>query len=433
MNSARDLKRLGRHFWFYKSGQMISTAGDICGNIALVWWILEATGSAGKISTVLGPAILVQTLLTPVLGPLGDRFSRTHLIIGADMLRCLTMIGLAGLASAHRFTLPSVLSLYVLFSIGSAIFNSNNMSSCRNLFPRKVLPGAMQTSQSLEATGRVIGGLVAGIVVSWAGVTAAFVIDAASFAVATLATLTIVASAHVGKTVQANPMQPSNSTFISQLKSGWKAIYHVPLLFWLCVTVAFFNLVFSPMQVLLPTFAKQVRGMPAWFLGGLESSIGVGMILGALGLGMMERIPRLANSLVLIGLIFVGSAITFLAHLPGVILPLTATFFFGAGAAWTNIPISTRMSIALPDHFRSRVNSIIWVFSDGITPFGIAAGGLLASSLGVKTTMTCIGITALLSVPVLFWIPGFVSFFRRPSNELEGHFLKACPEVFMEG
>jgi hypothetical protein len=41
---------------------------------------------------------LVQTILTLVLGPLGDRFSRKHLILGTDLVRGFLMATLAVLA-----------------------------------------------------------------------------------------------------------------------------------------------------------------------------------------------------------------------------------------------------------------------------------------------------------------------------------------------
>jgi MFS transporter, DHA3 family, macrolide efflux protein len=47
---------LGRDFWLFRLGQAISIVGDSCGAIALAWWILDATGSAAVMSSVLAPA-----------------------------------------------------------------------------------------------------------------------------------------------------------------------------------------------------------------------------------------------------------------------------------------------------------------------------------------------------------------------------------------
>ena len=112
---------------------------------------------------------------------------------------------------------------------------------------------------------------------------------------------------------------------------------------------------------------------------------------------------------------------------------MSMMFLIGLGAAWTNIPIGTRVSVAVPDHFRSRVNSIFAFIFDASAPVGVAAGGALVGAFGVAATMTWIGIVMLLAVPALFRIPGFTEFFRRSPAQLTDHFLKAYPQVFGRG
>ena len=424
---------LGSDFWLYQGGQIISTVGDVCGNIALTWWILDVTGSPVMISTILAPAMVAQMVLTPALGPLGDRLSRKRLILTSDLIRGIAIAVLAWLALSDSFTLPAMIGVYALFASGSALFNSNHMSIVPQLVPADALQGAVRMSQSLQAIGRVAGGVIAGLLVGTVGVGWTLLLDAGSFAVAALMTAAIVGPARrvsrPGSTDEANGPK---SSFVSELKDGFAAIHGVPLLFWLCIAIAFFNLLLSPMQVLLPTYAKVTRGMPAWFLGGLESSLGVGIVVGALGIGVLEKAPRLVSSVVL-GLLLVGGATAFLPHAPGIVAPMAMMFLVGLGAAWTNIPIGTRVAVAVPDHFRSRVNSIIAFIFDASAPVGVAAGGALVGAFGVRATMTCIGIVMLLAVPALFRIPGFIEFFRRSPAQLTNHFLKAYPQVFGRG
>lgn len=68
---------LGKDFWNFRAGQLISLLGDSCSNIALAWWILDKTHSAIAMSSVLAPAMLVRIFLLPLMGPLGDNFSRS--------------------------------------------------------------------------------------------------------------------------------------------------------------------------------------------------------------------------------------------------------------------------------------------------------------------------------------------------------------------
>jgi MFS family permease len=421
---------LGKDFWLYQTGQMISTVGDACGNIALAWWILDVTESPGMISTVLAPAMVVQMLLTPVLGPLGDRLSRKRLILTSDVIRGIAIAILAWLAISETFSLPVMIGVYAAFAAGSALFNSNNMSIVPQLVSTDALQGAVRMSQSLQAIGRVMGGVVAGLLVTTVGVGWTLLLDSVSFGVATLMTAAITGPVpRVPASIETNDTTRPRSSFVAELMDGFAVIQRIPVLFWLCIAIAFFNLLLSPMQVLLPTYAKVTKGMPAWFLGGLESSLGVGIIVGALGIGALEKVPRLVSSVV-IGLIFVGAATALLPHVPGVIAPMMMMFLVGLGAAWTNIPIGTRVSVAVPDHFRSRVNSIIAFIFDASAPIGVIAGGLLVGALGVTTTMTSVGLVMLFAVPALFRIRGFAEFFRRSPAELTDYFLRTYPHAF---
>jgi Major Facilitator Superfamily len=313
------------------------------------------------------------------------------------------------------------------------------MSIVPQIVPPDALQGAVRTSQSLQAIGRVVGGAVAAVLVSWIGVESAFLFDAASFGVAALATAAMSAPVLAAIAVQegdganrdarADDATNSIASFITQLTDGFRVVGRVPVLFWLCIAIALVNVLLSPMQVLLPTYAKVSKGMPAWFLGGLESSLGLGIIVGAVGITAIEKIPHLISSVVL-GLMLIGGSMTFLPHVPGIVAPMIAMFLLGVGAAWTNIPIGTRVSIAVPDQFRSRLNSIIAFIFDACAPIGVTAGGVLIVAFGVTRTMTGAGIAVLLILPALYRIPGFVDFFRRSPAELTNYFLRAYPRAF---
>jgi MFS transporter, DHA3 family, macrolide efflux protein len=419
---------LGRNFWLYHVGQMISTVGDACGNIALTWWILDVTRSPAAISAVLAPAMAAQMFLTPILGPLGDRMPRLRLILLADMMRGAAIGVLGWMAMGGLFSIPVVIGVYSLFTSGSALFNSNNMSIVPQLVSEDALHGAVRTSQSLQAIGRVLGGVIGGLLVSIAGVGAAFLADAVSFGVAALLTAAI-GSGALGWQSNAGDRDRS---FISELGDGFRVIQRVPLLLWLCGAIALFNLILSPMQVLLPTYAKVTKGMPAWFFGGLEASLGAGIIAGALLIGRVERAAHIIPSVAL-GLILLGSGTILLPHLPGIVAPMASMFVVGLGAGCTNIPIGMRMSVAIPNQFRSRINSIIAFIFDASAPVGLALGGLLVPTLGVTWTMTALGLAILLAIPVLFQVKEFAEFFRRRPDDLSDHFLKTHPDVFTRG
>ena len=114
----------------------------------------------------------------------------------------------------------------------------------------------------------------------------------------------------------------------------------------------------------------------------------------------------------------------------GVAWPIVAEMVAGAGVAWTNIPIAVRLTLAVPDHFRARTNSIVAFLMLATAPVGAGAAGLLVAGLGADLTMACLGGLLLLVVPFLLSIPGAHELFGRPEPEIDGYFVRAYPEAF---
>lgn len=135
---------LGRDFWNYRVGELISLLGDSCSGIALAWWILEKTGSAAVMSTVLAPAMVVRIFLLPLVGPLGDNFSRKKLIIVADAWRFIFTGALAAMVFLDYFNVPLLVAVFILISLGSALFNAAAGGIVPQLVPRESLQLASQ-------------------------------------------------------------------------------------------------------------------------------------------------------------------------------------------------------------------------------------------------------------------------------------------------
>ncbi len=320
----------------------------------------------------------------------------------------------------------------MLFGVGSALFNASSMSIVPQLVSSELMSKAVQQSQALQAVGRVIGGVVGGVLVSWWGVGPAFAADAASFGLAALATAAIARSTAPPRR-EGTRMEgrPGLAAFLDELAAGFRVAYRIRVLFRLCVAAVLFNLVLSPMHVILPTFVKQARGMPAWFLGGLEAAVGLGIILGAMAIGLMERrLPHVPP--ILIGLLLLGGGTAALPYAPGTTLPLLVMLLGGIGAAWTQIPIGVRISLATPDHFRARISSIFAFIFAISAPIGIGLAGILLTLLGTTFTLTMLGGLGLLLVPAVLRVRDFREFFGRSATLMDGYFVEMNPRAFEE-
>jgi MFS family permease len=71
-----------RAFAWLWAGQAISRLGDSIYRVALAWWVLEQTGSAAVMGTVLIFSFTPMLLFLLIGGVAGDRLPRVRLMLG---------------------------------------------------------------------------------------------------------------------------------------------------------------------------------------------------------------------------------------------------------------------------------------------------------------------------------------------------------------
>ncbi|HBB67969.1 MAG: hypothetical protein A2X28_00185 [Elusimicrobia bacterium GWA2_56_46] len=406
---------LGRDFWLFRFGQLISVIGDACSNIALAWWILDKTGSAAKMSAVLAPAMFIQIILTPLAGPIGDRFPRKKLVLVSDIWRGVFTLAIASMVFLDYFNLPLLIVFYVFLAVGGAIFNSVSTSIVPQLVSPDQLPKAMQQTQAISAAGGVAGGIAGGLIVSLFGVGGAFLLDAMSFLAAAIATAFI--RANTLPTIGSG--MPDSSwlkSWASQLAAGIRTLTRLRLLLWLSIVSMAMNFVLSPIGVILPVLVKQQRNLPPWFLGALESSVSLGTIIGALMIGKL-RSGIATDKIVVIGLCLVGIGIGGMGWVPTAALPLVMMLIIGFGVSIAQVPMSTSMALAVPDDFRSRITTIRQFLGMIAAPLGVALAGPMISRFGLIPTLAAIGVAMFVLSPALFAVPLFSEFFKSTPDE----------------
>jgi len=97
MTFARALRH--RSFALLWTGQTISRLGDSLYRIALSWWVLEKTGSAEAMGTVLVVSSIPMLIFLLVGGVVVDRLPRFRVLFGSDVLNGI-VVGVVSLLAA---------------------------------------------------------------------------------------------------------------------------------------------------------------------------------------------------------------------------------------------------------------------------------------------------------------------------------------------
>ena len=421
---------LGRDFWLFRTGQLISSIGDGCSNIAFMWWLLEKTGSAEKMALILAPVSFVRIFLIPLFGPAGDRYSRKKVVIISDAWRGVMFLVLAALAGFDIFNLPLITTLFMLTTAGTALFTTVSGSIVAQLVKKEKLSAAIERSNMIVAAGSLSGGLIGSVAINYFGVTGAFLMNAVSFFVATAVSCYI----KTRPSASVEPSPEAGQTLIAwaaQLKNGFSVVTRIPMQLWLCALLAFINLAISPLSMALTVLVKDNAALSPGFIGILNAAIGVGTLLGSLTVGWICK-KLFSDRVIFVGIGLIGVGMAGLFQVSGTYSVIGIMLMLGMAMMLVNVPLNVKLMAATPDNYRSRVSSVSAFMSQAAVPIGTALSGIIIAGYGMRFMMIMAGVGVILSAPLLFLIPQFSAFFRAPDQDIHEYFLKKHPEAFSQ-
>jgi MFS family permease len=367
-----------RQFRRYFIGQTTSYLGDGLLPVAIAFAVLELTGSATDLGLVLTARMVPVVLFLLAGGVWADRLPRQLVMVASDVARGGAQAVLALLLLTDNAELWHLLVLQAVYGIGEAFWRP----AATALLPSVVSAARLQQANALTAVSvnaaYTIGPAVAGLLVASAGAGVAIAVDAATFAVGTVALLLL--------RVPALERPAERTTFAADLREGWREFSSRT---WLWVVVAYFALfllaVTAPLMVLGPVVAdRELGGADDW--GFIAAAIGVGVILGSTASGRI----RPARPLPVGVLVFsAGTALYALAlGLPAPTLAIAAAgFVSGFCEGVLDVIWITTLQQRVTRTALARVSSYDTLGSFVFMPVGFALAGPAADTLGTSTVL----------------------------------------------
>jgi MFS family permease len=366
-------------------GGTISFLGDQFYMVALPWLVLQQTGSAVAMGTVLMAGSVPRALLMLMGGVLSDRVSARKIMMTTATARtiCVAVIGiLVWFGVLHTWELYA---LAVFFGVADAFAAPASTAYLPSLLQPEQLVAASSVSQSTAQLTTIVGPVPAGFVIKALGVAWAFFVDAVSF-------LFIIGA------LWKLPDPPKSE---AAKKAVWPAIAEgisyvgrdVPLRS-LMLLAMMMNFCFTgPVSIGLTYLTKNRFGSPA-ILGTLMSAVAAGSLLGALLAGVW-KIRRRGVLMLLVAAALapcLGSI-----GLVGNVWPLAGVLFvIGVLAALMNVHISAWVMQRIDAAVRGRVASVLMLASFGIMPISFAVAGFLIA-WNLKFTFLIAGLAMLIT------------------------------------
>src|SRR5437773_4453986 len=188
-----ELLRANRGFRLLWLGQVVSQMGDWFDTIAVYTIALRLTGSSRSVALIMVARFLPSVVIGPLSGVVADRFSRRSIMITADLLRAVVVLGFLLVRRPDQMWLVYVLTV---FQLGfSTFFEPAKTAAIPSLVSNRELLAANAISAITWSVMLTLGAAIGGLVAGWFGTNAAFVLDSLSFVASAL----LIASVHFPK------------------------------------------------------------------------------------------------------------------------------------------------------------------------------------------------------------------------------------------
>jgi DHA3 family macrolide efflux protein-like MFS transporter len=399
-----------KDFWLFRTGQLFSAFGDVCGFFGLSWWMLTTHGTVSAMSVVVGPALAVRLVLRPIFGVLGDRWSRKKLAVAGDLLSAAAWFAIFAYAWLGGTSLLFLSLLSCCSGAAGALFSAGSEAMIPMLVPREDLARAVRAWESTSVVLRIAGGGLGGLLVQAIGGPQTFLLNAITFMIAAFASAFI--GANTCAAGESQTIVSSSDTFLRQLlqdlRGGFQFAVAAKVMFHTTLIMALVAFFVSPIDILLPKYISHLQGSAAT-LGMLISVRGVGSILGLWALPHLRK--WFSNSqMVTGGMAVLGGCVVMLGLLPALATLGVSIFIVGFASILVNIPLMTQIDLVLPENQRSRFHSWMTLISGGCAPLGVMLAGSHEALWGEFGVYVALG-TATIAVSLLTSVvPNFCAF-----------------------
>lgn len=382
MRVVPELLRDNPQFRTFFAGQAISLVGDQITLIALpLVAVLALDATPAQMGYLVTAALLPNLLFSLHAGAWVDRGGRRRqVMIVADLGRAAA---LASVPIAYAFGALTFAQLYAVgFATGllSVFFYVSHSALFVALVRRERYVEGNSLLHGSRALSTVVGPSLGGTLVQLLTAPAALAVDACSF----------VASAW--SLARIRPKEPpAEAAERGHVSAGIRYIAGSRTLsasLGATATINLFNFVFFALIILYANRYLHVGP------GALGLVLGLGALGALLGAAVAGRVTRRIG----VGPTYLVGCILF--PLPLVLVPLAggprwlvltclfaAEFGSGLGVMLLDISSGSIMAALIPDRLRSRVAGAYMVVNYGVRPVGAFLGGVLGSTIGVRTTL----------------------------------------------
>lgn len=366
-----------RNYRIYFAGQLVSVIGTWLQIVAQGWLVLQLTRSELLIGMVAALATAPSLLFSLFGGVIVDRFPKKNILFLTQVCNMILALGL-GMATLAGHTNIWVIAI-TAFAMGTV--NALDAPARQAFIPEVVnmdqLPSAIALNSGIFNLGRVIGPVIAGLLIAAVGTGWAFVANGVSYAAV------LIALRFMRLAPAPPPSQLQTFTAIGQGIRYTLAHPVIRVVLFFAGTISIFGWSYS---TLMPVIAQKGFGLDAKGLSWLYTATGLGSLLATVLISTKSKQVRPVYFVTGGAALFALCLFAF-GQTQRYWMALPILFLMGLGLIAQSAVTTTLVQSMVQPEFRGRVMSIYLLMFLGMAPIGNFEVGYLSERLGYPTAL----------------------------------------------
>jgi len=357
-------------------GQTISNIGDVLYGVALLWYVLDKTGSAFSAGLIAVAAMIGRLAGGAIAATLLDRIPARRVMLLSDGVRC-ALTGIVGVLWLGGFVPPLAIiyGISCVGAVGGALFGPARATALPQIVPGERLVAA-------NALDKLTAGLTDTLIFGVSGAVVAILGPARSLTLDALTFLVSFAAVWIARWAETPTVTKAKHQLRGGLWEGLRWVRQNPLaraVLTAQLVIAFAGGLFF--AGIAPFLRRHLDGGAAIY--GLQGAVfSVGLVIGATLIAW--KAPRRVGLLYACGLIVNGLGNSGFALSSSLLMLLPAVFIAGIGNATFVTCEITLLQAYLPPTIRGRIFALTITLATAFVLPAIALGGWLSDQADTR-------------------------------------------------
>lgn len=405
-----------RNLW---TGQMISFLGDALAYNTMTLAIIRMANDAGESSGRILSALFVLSALPSlflgmIAGTIVDRANRKHMMIGADLIRGVLVLGYLFVHRLDQVWIYIVIT--VCLNIVSTFFFPARTAMLPQILARRQLLSANALAQLTHTLAVVVGAAVAGVLVGVFDHTSpAFIADSLTFFVSAFFIARITVSGKIQETARQaqqglvmaggriRSIAESMRAMVSELLVGLRYVLTDQVMRGVLISFLALMLGLGAANVTFVPLLIDELGIPEEGLGLVRFSQTLGIIIGSAFVTVIAARYR-ARSIIGVSMIAFGITTVMVSVITSYPVMVGVLFLVGLALSPPQIVASTMMQKHVPSEKLGRASGAQGAIVNVANIASMGAAGFLMDEIGARMVFTLSGVIIASAGGVSWWV-----------------------------